>query len=261
MTDRSQWALQIAKEAGAWTLRYFDDPSLKIDGKKDGTPVTAADRGAEELLRRRIAEKFPDDAVLGEEFPDREGSTGYKWILDPIDGTKSFIHGVPLYTTLIGLEKEGEPVAGVIAIPALGKGIYAEKGKGAFEWAPDGSQRRAHVSGVSRLEEALFLTSEVKTFKETGRFELYNKMEDICRLSRTWGDAYGYYLVATGRADLMIDPELSPWDAGPLSTVMSEAGGVFADWSGTETIYGGDGFACNRALFDQVTAMTKEFKK
>lgn len=139
MSDRGEWALAIAREAGEFTLRYFDDPGLQIDRKKDGTPVTLADRGAEELLRRRIAERFPDDAVLGEEFPDREGTSGYRWILDPIDGTKSFIHGVPLYTTLVGIEREGSPVAGVIVIPALGKGVYAEKGEGARQWRSDGT--------------------------------------------------------------------------------------------------------------------------
>ena len=259
MTDRTEWALQIAKEAGALTLRYFDDSSLEVDRKKDGTPVTCADRGAEELLRARITERFPDDAILGEEFPDREGTSGYKWILDPIDGTKSFIHAVPLYSTLVGIEKDGVPFAGVIALPALGRGIYAEKDGGAFEWTAEGGLRRAHVSGTARLEEALFLTSEVKTFKETGRFDLYNKLENACRLSRTWGDAYGYWMVATGRADLMVDPELSPWDAGPLSAILREAGGIFADWSGRETIYGGDGFACNRLLYDQVAALTREY--
>ena len=223
MTERGEWALAIAKEAGEFTLGYFDDPGLRVDRKKDGTPVTLADRGAEELLRRRIAERFPDDAILGEEMPDRAGSSGYKWILDPIDGTKSFIHGVPLYSTLVGIEKDGKPFAGVIAIPALGKGIYAETGEGAYEWDKDGATRPARVSRTARLEDALFLTS--------------------------------------GRADLMIDPELSPWDAGPLSTILAEAGGVFADWSGRETIYGGDGLACNRLLFDRVVEMTKEYKK
>ena len=261
MTERGEWALAIAKEAGEFTLGYFDDPGLRVDRKKDGTPVTLADRGAEELLRRRIAERFPDDAILGEEMPDRAGSSGYKWILDPIDGTKSFIHGVPLYSTLVGIEKEGKPFAGVIAIPALGKGICAETGEGAYEWDKDGATRPARVSRTARLEDALFLTSEVKTFTETGRFELYRGMENRCRIARTWGDAYGYYMTATGRADLMIDPELSPWDAGPLSTILAEAGGVFADWSGRETIYGGDGLACNRLLFDRVVEMTKEYKK
>ena len=261
MSDRGEWALKIAREAGEFTLRYFDDPGLQVDRKKDGTPVTLADRGAEELLRRRIAERFPDDAVLGEEFPDREGTSGYKWILDPIDGTKSFIYGVPLYTTLVGIEKEGRPVAGVIAIPALGKGVYAEKGEGARQWRPDGTVLPARVSETARLEDALFLTSEVKTFTETGRAEIYRRLDARCRLARTWGDAYGYYLVATGRADLMVDPELSPWDAGPLSTILTEAGGIFADWTGRETIYGGDGFACNRLLYDSVVGLLGESER
>ena len=225
-------------------------PDFRSTGRRTGPP-----------LRSPTAARFPDDAVLGEEFPDREGTSGYKWILDPIDGTKSFIHGVPLYTTLVGIEKEGRPVAGVIAIPALGKGVDAEMGEGARQWRPDGTVLPARVSETARLADALFLTSEVKTFAETGRAEIYRWLDARCRLARTWGDAYGYYLVATGRADLMVDPELRPWDAGPLSTILPEAGGIFADGTGRETIYGGDGFACNRLLYDSVVGLLGESER
>lgn len=258
--DRLSFAVEIAQEAGRLTLDYFDRPSLRVERKSDGTPVTAADRGAEELLRGRILAAFPDDAILGEEFPDSPGTSGRRWILDPIDGTKSFIHGVPFYSTLIGVENNGVPEMGVVWIPALNRGVWAEKGKGAFEQNPlSGGPVPARVSETASLAEACFLTSEVKTFDETGRRALYDEMEKICRLTRTWGDAYGYYLVATGRADLMIDPEMSPWDAGPLLTVLTEAGGRFSDWKGNATIFGGEGVASNARLFDAAIERTKNF--
>ena len=262
MKKRLEFAVSAAKEAGRFTLEYFDRPGLRIDRKGDGTPVTDADRGAEKLLRQRIAEAFPDDAILGEEFPCVPGTSGLRWILDPIDGTKSFIHAVPFYSTLIGVEKydpadpdnreKSEMIAGVIHLPALDRGVWALKGFGAFEERPGFEEPLpARVSSITALEEACFLTSEVKTFAETSRAAVYTDLENRCRLTRTWGDAYGYYLVATGRADLMVDPEMSPWDCGPLVTILAEAGGQFVDWRGSETIYGGDGIAGNRELVDQ----------
>lgn len=262
MKNRLEFAVKIAKEAGRLTLRYFDRPGLRVDRKGDGTPVTDADRGAELFLRNQIAETFPDDAILGEEFPDRPGTSGFRWILDPIDGTKSFIHAVPFYSTLIGVESfdpadpanraKSEMLAGVIWLPALDRGVWARKGQGAFEERPGFEKPLpAKVSSVTTLSDACFLTSEVKTFAETSRANVYTRLENLCRLTRTWGDAYGYYLVATGRADLMVDPEMSPWDCGPLVTILTEAGGSFVDWRGNETIYGGDGIAGNRALIEQ----------
>ncbi|MDO5565754.1 MAG: histidinol-phosphatase [Planctomycetia bacterium] len=260
--ERIELARTIAKEAGNLTLRYFNDPTLEVERKNDGTPVTIADKGAEELLRFRIAEMFPEDTILGEEYPEKEGDSGWRWILDPIDGTKSFIHGVPLYSTLIGIEHEGNPVAGIIWIPPLGEGIWAQRGEGAWAIHPKLQKPvEAHVSDVRDLADALFLTSEVITFDQVGRRPLYNEVERRCRLTRTWGDAYGYYLVATGRADIMIDPDLSDWDAGPLLTVMQEAGGCFTDWRGVATISGKEGVATNALLFDQTIELTRRFPK
>lgn len=262
MSERFDFAVQIAKEAGDLTLQYFDCPDLVVERKSDGTPVTAADKGAEELLRKRIAEAFPQDAILGEEFSDKEGTSGYRWILDPIDGTKSFIHGVPLYSTLIGIEQNKTPIIGVIWLPALDKGVWAEKGSGAWQKHPKCENLLpAKVSQINSLSEALFLTSEVKTFDQVGRRDVYNIMEQKCYLTRTWGDAYAYYLVATGRADLMIDSEMSPWDAGPLLTILEEAGGHFTDWQGHSTIYGYEGIATNNALFQSVLEVTKQYPK
>lgn len=258
---RTTLALEIAQEAGELTCEYFNNPALVVERKKDGTPVTAADRGAEELLRRRISEAFPDDSILGEEYPEKQGTSGWRWILDPIDGTKSFIHGVPIYSTLVGVEKDGQSQAGVIWIPALKEGVWAERGSGAWWIHPKLPQAvPARVSDVDSFDQALFLTSEVKTFNEVGRRGAYELMESQCGLTRTWGDAYGYYLVATGRADVMLDPALGDWDAGPLLVVLEEAGGHFTDWRGEATIYHKEGLAVNAALFRQTLDAIRPFR-
>ena len=260
--ERMELAAAIAKEAGDLTLTSFNKLDFDVEFKKDGTPVTLSDRGAERLLRERITDAFPDDAILGEEFGIKEGTSGYRWILDPIDGTKSFIHGVPLYSTLIGVEKQGEPILGVIWIPALSEGVWAEKGSGAFWAHPKFKEpRRAKVSETDTMSQALFLTSEVDVFNYTGRRDAYNEIEKKCYLTRTWGDAFGYYLVATGRAELMIDADLGDWDAGPLMTVLEEAGGHFTDWKGNRTIFGKEGVGVNNRLYEEVIEVTKRYPK
>ena len=260
--SRLEFAKKIAREAGDLTLRYFCTPNLAVERKEDKSPVTAADRGAEERLRRRIGEAFPDDAILGEEFPEKNGTSGYRWILDPIDGTKSFIHGVPLYSTLIGIEKDGDCQIGIIALPALGEMLWAEKGGGTWWESPRfAGPVRAHVSQKERLDLALFLTSEVISFDGVGRRDAFTRLEHETMLTRTWGDAYGYYLVATGRAELMVDPVMSLWDAGPLLVVLEEAGGVFTDWKGNRTIFNEEGVASNGRFHDQVIALTSRFEK
>ena len=260
MNSRLELAKDIAHEAGLLTLRYFYNlDNLPVDLKADESPVTAADRQAEELLRRRIEEAFPDDTILGEEFPVKEGTGGVRWMLDPIDGTKSFIHGVPLYSMLIGIEQNGQSVGGVIALPALGEMVWAEKGGGAWHDAPRFTEPvRAKVSDCRNLAEALFLTSEVKTFEQSGRAEAYRALERQTRLTRTWGDGYGYFLVATGRAEIMVDPRLADWDAGPLLVVLEEAGGKFSDWNGNPTILGKEGVGSNGFLHEGALRALKQ---
>lgn len=260
MQDRLELARRIAREAGELTIRCFYDRSLRVERKEDASPVTVADRGAEELLRSRIAEAFPDDAVLGEEFPDKSGVSGWRWLLDPIDGTKSFIHGVPLYSTLIGVEKDGESLIGVIAVPALDELLWAGKGTGAWHESPRFEEPRpARVSEEATLGGTLFLTSETLTFAKIGREDAYTELERRCRLTRTWGDAYGYFLVATGRAELMVDPLLSPWDAGPLLVVLEEAGGRFTDWKGNRTVHGGNGVGSNGLVHEAALEILNRF--
>ncbi|MDR0870376.1 MAG: inositol monophosphatase family protein [Planctomycetaceae bacterium] len=260
MLSRLELARKIAVEAGELTLRYFYDLAhLAVERKADESPVTVADRETELLLRKRIEEQFPEDAVFGEEFPPKSGSSGYQWFLDPIDGTKSFIHGVPLYSTLIGISfsraavMPPESVAGVIALPALHELIWAGKEQGAwYETQRFTEPQRARVSQCRNISEALFLTSEVKTFNKTNRTAAYKNLERSTRLARTWGDAYGYAMVATGRADIMVDPALSDWDAGPLQIILEEAGGRFTDWQGNATIFGKEGIGTNGLLHDAV---------
>jgi len=251
MHQRLEHARNIAYQAGELTLRYFySTEDLIVERKNDESPVTIADQETEQFLRQRIAEHFPDDAILGEEFPSIEGVSGFRWILDPIDGTKSFICGVPLYSTLIGLEKDGRCVGGVIALPALGELVWAGCGLGAWHETKRREPRRCRVSECSDLAEATLLTSEVLSFDKYKRREAYNRLEKRVRLTRTWGDAYGYALVATGRADVMVDPVMSEWDAAPLLVILEEAGGRFTDWKGNATIFGNEGVATNSILHD-----------
>ena len=253
MHQRLEHARNIAYQAGELTLRYFyDAKNLTVERKFDESPVTIADRETEQLLRQRIIERFPDDAVFGEEFPPIEGTSGYRWILDPIDGTKSFICGVPIYSTLIGLQHEGRCVGGVIALPALEELIWAGRELGAWHETKRCEPQRCRVSACSALAEATFLTSEVLSFDKYNRREAYDRLERSVRITRTWGDAYGYALVATGRADIMVDPAMAVWDAAPLLVILEEAGGRFTDWQGNATIDGNEGVATNGVLHEEV---------
>ena len=259
MQQRLEYARSIAYQAGELTLRYFyHAETLTVEKKTDESPVTIADRETEQFLRQKIAERFPDDTVFGEEFPNTEGTSGFRWLLDPIDGTKSFIHGVPLYSTLIGLEKEGQSLGGVIALPALYELVWAGRGLGAWHETKRDEPKRCRVSECSRLAEATFLTSEVLTFDKYNRREAYNRLEKSVRLTRTWGDAYGYALIAMGRADVMVDPAMSDWDAGPLLVILEESGGRFTDWKGNATIFGKEGVASNGVLHDKVLTLLSE---
>ena len=249
---RLELAVDAALAAGRITLEYFRREDLQVERKGDDSPVTVADRQAEEHLRRRIGEVFPDDAVVGEELPDRPGNSEFRWIVDPIDGTKSFIHGVPLYGTLVGVEHRGQPAIGVINIPALDECVYAAIGGGAWYVCDDQPPRPARVSQCGTLAEGLFLTSEVATFDEIGRRDAYEQLEAATRLSRTWGDCYGYLLVATGRAEVMVDPVVAVWDLAALLPVIEEAGGTFTDWQGNRTFRSGNAVATNGRLHEDV---------
>lgn len=261
LTSRLELALAAAREAGAITLKYFRESNYAVELKQDRSPVTIADREAEQHLRQRITAAFPADAIVGEEFPERPGDSGYRWILDPIDGTKSFISGVPLYGALIGVEFDQRSVVGVIHVPALAETAYAVKGQGAWLVRGGGSPAPARVSRTGRLADALFCTSEVKTFTRTGRRQAFDEFDGACRLTRTWGDCYGYLLVASGRADVMVDPMMNVWDCAALQPVIEEAGGTFTDWQGQPTIHGGEAIATNGVLFGEVVSIARRFPR
>jgi len=249
IAGRLEAALTGVALAGRQTLERFDDPGLAVVEKADHSPVTEADHAAERLLREHLLGRFPGDAFLGEESGTAAGSSGYEWIVDPIDGTKSFIRGVPLYATLVGCRLAGRGVLGVIAIPALGELAYAAAGGGCWHVRGRGEPTRSRVSSRESLAESLICTSDFTSFgrRRDGSQgnEARGRLEQACRLSRTWGDGYGYLLVATGRAELMVDPIMNAWDAAAVETVIIEAGGRFTDWQGRERIDSGDGIASN----------------
>ncbi len=252
LEGRLTLALEAIQQAGLITLQYFGRETLAVERKADDSPVTVADRQAEQHLRQCICGAYPHDAIIGEEFPQQPGTSGYTWILDPIDGTKSFIHGVPLYGTMIGVEYQGQSVIGVIHVPALRETVYAAKGNGAWYQQGDAPPRPARVSQTHPLSNGLFLTSEVANFYRTGRGDAYERLQAASRLSRSWGDCYGYMLVATGRAEVMVDPIAAVWDLAALVPIIEEAGGRFADWQGRPTIYSGEAVAANPLVFDEV---------
>lgn len=251
LADRLAAAIAAARHAAADTLRWFGQAGLVIDLKADASPVTQADRAAEAILRRDLLGGFPNDAFLGEETGSTPGTSGYEWIVDPIDGTKSFIRGVPLYATLVGCRHEGRGVLGVIAIPALDELVYAARGGGGA-WHTKGKAApvAARVSRKSSLAESLICSSDFTSFTRWGGgreagVAARERLDEACGVVRTWGDGYGYLLVATGRAEIMVDPLLNAWDAAAVDVVVTEAGGRFSDWRGRDSIESGDGVATN----------------
>lgn len=256
LASRLELALSAGKEAGRLTLKYFQQDNYSVERKADESPVTIADRGAEELLRSRIAAAFPADGIIGEEFGRSEGSSGFTWILDPIDGTKSFISGVPLYGTMVGVEFAGRSVIGVVFMPGLDEGVYASVGSGAWHFRGEQPPRRALVSR-RQLGEGLFVTSQVDSYAKRGAMDVFHQLEKAAYVTRTWGDCYGYLLVATGRAELMVDPILNVWDAAAVQPIVEEAGGTFTDWKGNRTIHAGEAIATNGLVLAEVLGITK----
>lgn len=238
---------QTAYLAGRLTLGYYQT-GVAVDYKADASPVTIADRKAEELIRSRIEKAYPQHAIVGEEFGLKEShGASHRWIIDPIDGTKSFMRGVPLYGVLLGLEIEGKVEVGAAYFPALDEMIAAASGLGCW-W----NGRPARVSTVSDLKQAYFSTTTVKAFEKHDRIEVFNRLMRSCYYQTGWSDAYGYMLVATGRVEMMLDPVMNVWDCGPFPPIFSEAGGFFGDWKGNATIYAHESLATTQALLPQV---------
>jgi histidinol-phosphatase len=259
VASRLDAAIAAARLAAAGTLARFGDRALAVDLKSDASPVTEADRAAEATLRRELLGRFSADAFLGEETGASPGTSGYEWIVDPIDGTKSFIRGVPLYATLIGCRRDGRGVLGVIAIPALDEMVYAARGGGAWHVRQSHAPTPARVSTRTALGESLVCSSDFTSFRRwsggaSAGVAARDRLEAACGVVRTWGDGYGYLLVATGRAEIMVDPLLNAWDAAAVDVVVTEAGGRFSDWHGRESIESGDGVATNGLVHADVLA-------
>jgi histidinol-phosphatase len=247
LQDMLDFAHRLAWQAGKITLRYFQS-DLLVDRKADDSPVTIADRETEAFLRAALSERYPDHAILGEE----EGLTGvatssYRWILDPIDGTKSFIRGVPLYGVMMALLREHEPVVGVVNMPATGEIVYAARGAGCW-W----NGRPCRVSSVSSLRESLVVATIAHGYEQYGKDAALARIIDASGLFRTWGDCYGHLLVATGRAEVALDPIMNIWDNAALLPILEEAGGTFTDWQGVATIERGDGISTNGLVLDEL---------
>jgi histidinol phosphatase-like enzyme (inositol monophosphatase family) len=256
LKQRLEVATDAARRAGAATLKYFQT-DLEVETKPDRSPVTVADREAEETIRSFLLEEYPQDTFVGEERGTREGSSSWRWIVDPIDGTKSFVHGVPLYGVLIGLEDgAGEVVLGVVYLPGLDELVRAARGEGCW-W----NGKRAQVSDTAVLEEASVCLTSLDSFKNSGQRGALEVVWQRARQLRGWGDCYGHVLVATGRVDVMLDPILNEWDCAALLPILEEAGGSFTDWSGQRTHRGGSGISTNgkidaslRAALDDASA-------
>ena len=246
LRDVLAFAVESAQLAGSFTLGYFN-AGTPHELKADRSPVTAADRGAEERLRKRIEAAFPDHGILGEEFGETKGRSPGRWILDPIDGTVSFISGVPLYAVLVGFEWAGEMIAGVIHLPALGETVWAGRGLGCW-W----NGRRARVSDTKDIAGARLCTCGSKLFVDNARGDAYARVRDACLLDRGWSDAYAYALVATGRAEIVMDPVMSIWDNAACMPCVIEAGGSFGDWHGNATHTTKEALATNGHLLPAV---------
>lgn len=241
--DLLSTAVDFLREAGELTLGFFRNPEVAVESKGDGTPVTVADRGAERLLRERIEAAFPDDGILGEEEAEKVGTSGRRWIIDPIDGTKAFTHGVPLYSNLLAIEDADGIGIGVINLPALGETVYAGRGLGCFL---DGERVSVNDRDVV---EGSYLTCSGLTRWEP---EMFVAAKGAGLHIRTWGDGFGYALVATGRVEAMFDPIAELYDLAPMPVIMSEAGGRFTDSAGRPGPDGGSGLATNGQFHDEL---------
>ena len=234
ISDELEFAIHVATTAGKETLKWFRNTDLSVDSKSDGSPVTLADKKAEEIARELLEKEFPNDSIWGEEFGETNRSSERVWAIDPIDGTRSFISGVPTYSTLIALSKHSDSALdskewdlGVIFIPALDELIYASIGNGCWFVNADKKKTQAQVSQTKKLEQAKIVAS--------GANYVPSNIIQTADIFRTWGDGYGYMLLATGMVDLMLDIDLSVWDYAPLKPIITESGGQFLEWKNAPT--------------------------
>jgi len=242
-------ALETAFVAGQATLAHFRT-GVEVEMKDDATPVTLADRAAEAIVRERLGRAFPGHGIVGEEEGAERVDAAHVWWVDPIDGTKAFVRGVPLYAVLIGLAVEGRIEVGVAHFPALGETVYAASGRGTRL-----NGRPVRVRDTAELADAYVAFTDAGSFERHGRAGAWARLRAATAYQAGWSDAYGHALVASGRLELMLDPVMHPWDAGPFPVLLREAGGRFGDWSGRETIHGGEALSTSDRLWPQVAAL------
>lgn len=247
--SRYEQAITITRESARIAMRYFDTP-LNVETKGDDSPVTIADRETEQALRHHLQAAFPNDGFLGEEYGDTPGSTGYRWILDPIDGTRSFVRGIPTWATLVGLEYKGEMIAGVVEAAPFGHTYHALRGEGAYR-----NDRRLRVSDESDLKKALVFYSGLSWFVEAGKEREFLNLIRASDRQRGYGDWYGFLLVAQGSGEVMVDQGVHAWDVAGILPVVEEAGGKMTAWSGKFDLHAPDVVASNGKLHDEVLAI------
>ena len=257
--ERQTWqedldlAIAMADQADQVTVGYFKSPDLKVERKEDNTPVTQADKEAEAVIRRVLARARPNDTIYAEELGKQE-SNGRRWIIDPIDGTKNYVRGVPVWATLIGLEADHQIVVGAVSAPMLGTRWYAARGQGAYMARQGEAPKAIHVSGVDRMEEASMSLSSLTGWKAIGRRERLLDLTDRIWRLRGFGDFWQYMLLAQGAIDLAAEPELDLYDMGALVPIVTEAGGSFTDLAGNPGPWGGNGLASNGLLHKEALA-------
>lgn len=243
--------VELAEKSGDFIRPYFANPELVVETKNDQSPVTAADRGAEQLMRTLIAKKFPGHGIIGEEMGSEKANAEFVWVLDPIDGTKSFISGVPLWGTLIALLHHGQPVLGCIHQPVLRQLMLGDGQETTLNGRP------VRVRDCSRIEEATLMTSDPLNPEKYQNGAAYAALAKQAKLVRTWGDCYGYLLVAAGWADVMLDPIMNPWDIAALVPVIRGAGGTITDWQGKAPYPAESTVAAGPGLHAQLIAALK----
>jgi histidinol-phosphatase len=246
-----EFAIALARDAGAIAMSYFGK-NVERERKQDGSVVTIADREAEQLMRRRIIERYPSDGIVGEEYGVASGTSGRRWIVDPIDGTFSFTHGVPLFGVLVGVEVDGKPTVGVAHMPALQEMVEAATGMGC-RW----NGVRAKVSEIEALGHALVVCGDFYANRAHGFGAAAERIQAAAKERRGWGDCYGHVLVATGRAEVALDPVMHIWDCAALAPILEEAGGTFTDWRGRSTIDAGNAISTNGALFREIMKLVQ----
>ncbi len=259
LASRLDHALAVARAGGDFALGHFRADALAVERKGDGSPVTVADRGAERVMRERIAAAFPDDGIEGEEEAARPGTSGFTWILDPVDGTRSFTRGVPLWGTLVAVESAeapGAPVIGVIHCPAARETVWAGRGLGAYHAWDGGPPRPARVS-ATRLADGLVSTTSARYLAQHTSMAAVERVFFAAKSVRGWSDCYQHLLAATGRIEAAIDPGTAPWDNAALLPILEEAGGRFSTLGGERTIRGGSALSTNGVVHDELLGLLR----